>query len=60
MMHKVLVKILVEVLKKVSSEMLVEVRESLEYLEKKAKETDNVFDDFLVKILKWIIFDSDE
>jgi len=59
-MHKVLVKILVEVLKKVSSEMLVEVRESLEYLEKKAKETDNVFDDFLVKILKWIIFDSDE
>jgi len=54
MLKNIVVAVLEEVIKRASSELKVEIKNMLDELEEKAKRTPNQFDDFLVKLLKWL------
>jgi len=59
-MKRVAILVLEHVIKEITPEIRSELAELIDNLEIKAKQTPNKFDDFFIKILRWVLLGIDE
>jgi len=58
-MKSIIISVLEHVIKEITPEIRTELARLLNDLETKAKKTPNKFDDFFVKLLKWLLLGID-